>query len=499
MAGTEHVISMEESLSKKVSFVREEAGETSRRRQSIEIEEEASSTSKIRKANLEKLKEAGPKITRNPDDPKTTPKIQEVPALLRGHRNFKKYFEPRVVSLGPIHHGKKEYQAAEDFKLGMACKFVEDSGKSGEVLLGKIAENIKQLKQYFDEKVAEKYDDETLAWMLFVDGCAVLQSIHSVVHQEIIKKLKIKNDQMGFAQQDLFLLENQLPYQLLLVLMDSSAKKEDLKESIETFMSRMAHERGEYVGKAGETNGTPIHLLDLLRTKLVGKSTTENKGRSNGLINSFKKLMTIFADLIPCKSKSGGEQEQSFRNVQELRAAGIYVKPAQTSLLTKISFDRSLKFFAGYLQLPLITVDDATGPKFFNLIAYEMCSDFDNDYGITSYVAFLDSLIDNPGDVKELRNAGILYNLLGSDEEVAQLFNEIGTDLVPDSAAYGDVKKKIQSHYRNQLKVWITQAIHEHFSSPWTILAFIAAILGLGLSAVQAFYAVKGDENKKQK
>ena len=81
----------------------------------------------------------------------------------------------------------------------------------------------------------------------------------------------------------------------------------------------------------------------------------------------------------------------------------------------------------GYLWLPPITVDDSTRPVFLNLIAYEMCLDFQNDFAITSYVSFLDSLIDEPSDVKLLRNAGILYNYLGSDDEVAQVFNEIGT------------------------------------------------------------------------
>ncbi|KAG6618137.1 hypothetical protein I3842_Q125400 [Carya illinoinensis] len=430
---------MEELLSRKVSLVKEEAGETSRRRQSIEIDEEASSTSKMRKENLEKLKEAGANIKRN-SAAKTTPKIQKVPALLRGHENFKKYFEPRVVSLGPIHHGNKEYQAAEDFKLGMASEFVEDSGESGEFLLEKIVGNIKQLKQYFDEKVAEKYDDETLAWMLFVDGCAVLQSIHTAD----------KKDQMAFVQQDMLLLENQLPYRLLLDLMAYSKKKEKLEKSIENFMKQMAHKRGQEVGKAGETNG--IHLLDLLHTRLVGKSTTtENKG-----------------------SKSGGKQEprQSYRNVQELRAAGIYVKPAQTSSLTKISFDRFLNFYPGYLRLPLITVDDSTAPKFFNLIAYEICSDFENNYGITSYVAFLESLIDHPGDVKELRNAGILHNLLVNFDK------------------YKQVKTQIQEYFDKAWVRWVAEFFHQYFSSPWTVFAFLGALLALFLSATQTWYAV---------
>ena len=74
---------------------------------------------------------------------------------------------------------------------------------------------------------------------------------------------------------------------------------------------------------------------------------------------------------------------------------------------------------------PPIIVDDSTGPKFFNLIAYEMCPDFENDYGVTSYISFLDSqsLIDEAKDVIDLRKEGILRNLLGSDEEVALVFN----------------------------------------------------------------------------
>ena len=84
----------------------------------------------------------------------------------------------------------------------------------------------------------------------------------------------------------------------------------------------------------------------------------------------------------------------------------------------------------GYLWLPPLVVDDSTRPKFLNLIAYEMCLDLENNFGVTSYVSFLDSLIDEPNDVKMLRKARILHNFLGSDEEEAQLFNEIGTDLV---------------------------------------------------------------------
>ena len=92
--------------------------------------------------------------------------------------------------------------------------------------------------------------------------------------------------------------------------------------------------------------------------------------------------------------------------------------------------------------------------------------DFKNDFGITSYVSFLDSLIDEANDVKLLRKARIVHNCLGSDEEVAQLFNEIDTNLVPNIQIYSNVKSEIQNHYNNTLKTWIAQFIHDRLSSP---------------------------------
>lgn len=97
-----------------------------------------------------------------------------------------------------------------------------------------------------------------------------------------------------------------------------------------------------------------------------------------------------------------------------------------------------------------MTVDDSTGSRFLNLIAYEMCPDnFRTKYEVTSYISFLESLIDYPDDVKELRSAHILHNLLGCDKEVAQLFNEIGTDLVPNTEVYNEVILQVQSHYKS--------------------------------------------------
>ncbi|KAF5471809.1 hypothetical protein F2P56_008576 [Juglans regia] len=504
MAGSgEHVISMEELLSKKVNVVITEAGETSRgsdnsglRRRIIEIGEEAC---ELKKKRFEKLRKSAPDDHPSINTPnggqKATPKIQKVPLLLQDHKHFDKYFKPRIVAIGPIHHGEPKYKRAEAYKLRMASYFVKDSGRKDEILYDIVEKNIEQLRQCFDDKVTEKYSDQALAWMLFVDGCAILQSIHCAVSQNC-KDWKMKYDLMAFATQDLFLLENQLPYQLLVDLTNSSTKKVELEKSITDFINQQAYGKLQSSQNGLPTTERPIHLLDLLRTKIMkGNPQSTNGSIKAGDKSKRKKLKNwIQSFLLRDDSKQNGERlKWTYRNVEELRSAGIYMRCNDSDdPLTTIRFKRLLgNFYPGYLWLSLITVDDAMGPKFLNLIAYEMCPDFDNEFEITSYILFLDTLIDNVNDVVELRNKGILKNCLGSDEEVARLFNEIGTDLVPDPDAYGDVKDAIQRHYDAKWMNWIAEALHEHFRSPWTFMAFSAAIIVLSLTFIQTWFAFK--------
>ena len=183
------------------------------------------------------------------------------------------------------------------------------------------------------------------------------------------------------------------------------------------------------------------------------------------------------------------KEQQSFRSITDLKAAGINLKPSQTSSLGDVHF--SSLCFAGELKLPPLLVDDSTGSKFMNLVAYEMCPDnTKTEYEVTSYLGFLDSLIDYPTDVKELRSARILHNFLGSDKEVAKLFNKIATDLVPNEDVYKRVIEKIEKHYTSTWMTWMAQVYNDHFSSPWTIITFIAALLAIGMSAIQTWFTV---------
>jgi hypothetical protein len=250
----EHIVSIEELHSRKV--VKSGEGSSSHDRPSITREERFRSlTEAAAGARTGVGKEA---------------KIQKVIFLLRDHKHFVKYFEPRVVALGPIHHDNKKYQLGEKCKLILSSKFVECSGKSINDLYEAVVNEIKQLRECFEEEVTKKYDDEALAWMLFVDGSAIVQYIFCAANDKF-KELNIKIDSVAFAQQDLFLLENQVPYRLLKLLMKLSGKEDELSESIEHFIGSVTYQQTKPQQKQRERSGSqPTHLLDLMRTRLLG-------------------------------------------------------------------------------------------------------------------------------------------------------------------------------------------------------------------------------------
>ena len=101
-----HVVSMESCLRNAVTG---EAGETS----SSATEEAQIHSISIHTSTMEARFETVKKVGEDVKNNSLSPKIQKVMFLLRDQQDFKKYYEPRVVSLGPIHHGKEKYKLGE--------------------------------------------------------------------------------------------------------------------------------------------------------------------------------------------------------------------------------------------------------------------------------------------------------------------------------------------------------------------------------------------------
>ncbi|GAU48731.1 hypothetical protein TSUD_192300 [Trifolium subterraneum] len=408
----------------------------------------------------------------------STPKIQKVVEHLRNRTNYEKYYSPKLVSIGPIHHGEANLKLGEKYKLMWASRYIKEIAETTAYNLHrKIADKIEDLKGLFAEDVlaltGESLNgfgslEEKLSWMLLVDGCSLLYILF-FANSWVFRVMGIKTDEVVLVRMDVLLLENQLPYLVLKLLWIWKFNEAQLMLIMQVFCVRhqltdLSDDRAWSSIRDVMDIPIPHHLLDFMRNMILAKSSSKVE------INLERRRMT------------------TYKNIQDLRAVGIRLKSNRTQKLSDIDFVDG--WFVAKLTLPLLIVDNTTAAFYLNLMAYEMCPDFENDYGICSFAFFMDSLIDHPEDVKELRSSGVLLNSLGSDEEVADLFNIICADLVPDMDIYEEVRYKMNNHYQNKCKTWLALGIHTYFSNPWAFIAFLAALFALVLTFIQTWFAI---------
>lgn len=132
-----------------------------------------------------------------------------------------------------------------------------------------------------------------------------------------------------------------------------------------------------------------------------------------------------------------------------------------------------------------------TKSLFSNLIAFEQChANSSND--ITSYVIFMDNLINSAEDVSYLHHCGIIEHWLGSDFEVADLFNRLCKEVVfdPRDSYLSKLSGEVNRYYSRKWNSLKATLRHKYFNNPWAYFSFSAALVLLILTLVQSFFAV---------
>ncbi|MED6199301.1 hypothetical protein PIB30_074731 [Stylosanthes scabra] len=435
----------------------------------------------------------------------STPKIQRVPLFWRQNPDFYKYCIPKMISFGPIHHHNENLKKqGQHLKSQWASLYIEEYSKlplyngnkqkAANYLYGVVRDNIGELKKLFAEDVVDGYSDEELIWMLFEDGCSLLYYMDHVDHQ-CPEALKLKLDQLMYIWRDILLLENQLPVKLLQLL--SKTQGADMEYLLPNFMSMGEAKRCGMTMITITDTPKRIHILDYARWFYVDRDIRESIPTQNGGNNNQMPLLPDTTTFW-----------QTYKNIRDLKKSGIKVIKVkddddddQTWMWHNVSFTSG--WFSGKLTLPVFVYNDVTPYFFRNFIAYEMCPDFRNSFECCCFFSFMDSLVDDGEDVKELRLAGVIQNLLGSDEELAQFLNDIGHDLptkmfnqvyttnaVAFSKKYIQVRGQIQQHFSSKWRAFLAQQLSTYFDAPWSLLAFLAAVAGLILTALQTWYTI---------
>ncbi|KAI5014309.1 hypothetical protein ZWY2020_055699 [Hordeum vulgare] len=167
---------------------------------------------------------------------------------------------------------------------------------------------------------------------------------------------------------------------------------------------------------------------------------------------------------------------------------GIRCRRRNTDRFWDIRFDK------GVLHIPRILIHDGTKALFLNLIAFEQCHmDIATPGGnnITSYAIFMDNLINSAEDVKYLHDRGIIEHWLGSDGEVAELFNRLCLEVVFDinDSYLSGLSDQVNRYYDHKWSTWVASLQHNYFTNPWAIVSVVAGVFLLLLTMMQTFYS----------
>ncbi|XP_057802044.1 UPF0481 protein At3g47200-like [Salvia miltiorrhiza] len=467
-----------------------------------------------------------------------TQKIHKVqPLLLRLEKNQNDHYFPQAVSFGPYHHGEPDLAVVEAFKPMAVELFLSGSPKIyGESFYhNKIVGMIIEIRECYEDTTICKYSDDEVAAMMLRDASLMIiyMEMSTVTEQPdelMMDKILPMMDHLGMLtlailSRDLLLLQNQIPLCVVEVLMDLRYGIGEYENLLSRYMNMALF--GEYRQK--RVSKKPLHLVEAIHMllvldcekpsrrcpwlccfsaeedesgaaptccKLLGCSRVKKADiESGGAETTHHAIIHRLLKSLPCKNQRAAAKKDniknffhSFRSVTELKAKGIHFKPSPTQSLMDVNFKSN--FFYGSLQLPEWGVSTKTKVTFMNLIAYELSPNSRANGEVASYITFMKSLMERPEDVKELREKRIFINMLGSDQEVFNIYKDINTHGANNPEIFRQVKDKIQAHYNSSIKTWMAELIHTNFRSPWTITAFLAAVVLLAISAGQLYYAV---------
>ena len=409
----------------------------------------------------------------------------KVPPILRDKERGEDNYDPRIVSLGPYHHGNPKFVAAQQIKPMFMQQIISEHEKSIEHLYIEVFKLNEYTRSCYVVGSTEKYGDEEFALMMLQDGCFILCFIELVTSRKR-DYISMITDHLGlfevqYLHQDILLLENQIPFRVLKVLMSNIFTENEGLEMVKSFLN-ITHWGKSQQKDTRDKNEEPVHLLGLLKSQISKHGRHKKPKRDNKDID-----ITSFL--------------QSFGSVSDLNAKGINFKPSNSiSLLSALlngkpksislrNVDFRLGFFTGELKLPPLILDSDIQIYYMNLIAFELhtCTDFT----VTSYIHFMNSLIASPEDVTALRSRRIILHSLSSDKEVFKMLKEMSIpEGLQDFSIYQDVRKKIERHCDKKIKIWIADIRHQYFSHPWSAISLLAAVVMLILIFLQTFFTI---------
>ncbi|GAB4833452.1 hypothetical protein Ancab_031695 [Ancistrocladus abbreviatus] len=376
-------------------------------------------------------------------------------------------YHPHIVSIGPYHRNKLHLQMIEERKYVYLGGLLS---RCSELTLEKLFNSLQPLEKSARESYSEiiDLDEHEFVEMMVVDGCFVLE-----LFRKVAKLVRFETDDpiasmqwvFSFLLRDLLRLENQLPLFVLERLWEVSRSAYE-RGSGWSLVSLSLHFFSYGFEKLEHQNSPEIqgkHLLDVLRSAFIPPEL-ETRHRNLGRIS------------IP---------SHVIHNVSKLYQAGVQLRSRDAESFL------SVQFHHGVIEMPTVTIDDFMTAFFANCVAYELSHKNCTTY-FTTYLTFLDYLVNSARDVEYLIDQNIIENYYGNDADIAKLINNLGKDVSFDiSQCYlAELFNQVNDYYNTSWHVHWASFKYTYFNTPWTFISAVAAFVLLVLSFLQTLYSI---------
>ncbi|KAJ4869851.1 Uncharacterized protein Rs2_48576 [Raphanus sativus] len=384
--------------------------------------------------------------------------IYKVPNKLR--RLNPDAYSPRVMSIGPFHHGKEELQAMEEHKYRYLQSFLTRTSFSLEQLVGVARTWEAKARSCYAEDV-ELNSDEFVK-MLVVDGSFLVEFFLRFRNRRLVSendRIYGKPWMVYDVYRDMVLIENQLPFFVVKSLFDILSS--DYQQGTDSVIQKIHHFFRCFLRNIDDANlkPEPDHLVDVLRSLYLPEVPMEVEETT-----TFK----VF----------------NAPEATELLNAGVKLKPAETS-----SCLLDLKFADGVLEIPTISINDFTEPIYRNIIVFEQCHCSDKIF--TEYIRLLSFFIGSPVGADILIRSEIFVNDLGIAEDVSKLFNSMCQEVVyGEELHFQSLSENLHAYCNTPRNRWKAVLRRDYFQNPWSVASVLAAVLLLILTFIQAICSI---------
>ncbi|KAH7300970.1 hypothetical protein KP509_23G006100 [Ceratopteris richardii] len=408
-------------------------------------------------------------------------------------------FVPQVVTIGPYHYGvgphysslpenqeTERYKAVESNEMNrhkkVAFAYVEKDIRryySDNRLLQSVRSIISDIRQeyatdldFFDtEDELVKVFAEDAAFVVEILRCngGLQRSFNRYYCSRFPRPLRKS------VLQDFFLLENQIPLFLLLkvIALDSAcASDKDAEKELGFLIHKVACELLPFCSLSRESVRDVIgnlskrrHLLDCLY-RLV------THGGAPPLSSSNEAVTLV-------------EKPTHFPRAVELYSSGITFRGVDPGNMVSVKYDPQ----KAILYVPKIRVGDDTERLFRNLLAYE--SHLIDEVHVLSYFRFMNSLVDGPDDVALLVEKGVLAQDIGSNEEVAAMWNMLCINTMRVcSEEYEEIAQMLMRHCGYRFNALKAEFKRTYLSRPWLLISVMSAASLLIMTLIITIYTV---------